>query len=420
MILGIPKETAEGEQRVAMAPALLPRLAKAGVEVVIEAEAGLHAGFPDAQYADKGAGIEADRAKLFERADAIAQVRSYGADPDAGESALFQLRSGQVVIGFCEPLAEAERLRPLAERGVNQLSMELMPRITRAQSMDALSSQTSLAGYRSVILAAEALGKIFPMMMTAAGTIKAAKVFVIGAGVAGLQAIATAKRLGATVRAIDVRPAVKEQVESLGAKFIMPEDVAEGEGGYAKELTDQQKLRQQELMAEVIAESDVVITTAAIPGRKSPVLVPKDVVEKMQPGSVIVDLASERGGNCELTQAGQTLEHRGVKILGPVNVPASVAQDASSTYAQNVLAFLTHLLDKEGNIQLDRSDEITAGTLCTCDGQIVHPQVRTALDMEPLPEPGSVGDRTEQSSASAATDTSTETDQAASNEGSDA
>lgn len=387
MIVGLLKETFENENRVALVPQALPGMTKAGMDVLMEAGAGAAAGYPDAAYTEKGATIAADRDEVFAKADVLVQVRTAGANPSRMGDDLGRYRPGQVVIGFAEPLAEAEKAKELGERGVMLFSMEMVPRITRAQSMDALSSQASLAGFKAVILAAHALQKIFPMMMTAAGTITPAKVFVIGAGVAGLQAIATAKRLGAAVSATDVRPAVKEQVESLGGQFVFLEEImAEGQGGYAKELTDEQKRKQQELIAKTVAESDVVITTAAIPGRRSPVLVTAEMVKNMPPGAVIVDLAAERGGNCELTQGGQTVQAHGVTILGPQNVPALVAYHASQTYSKNITTFLTHLV-KDGQVVIDTTDEITADTLITRDGEVVQPRVRQILNLPELAPP---------------------------------
>ena len=384
MQIGIPRETFPTERRVALAPTAVNALTKIGAEVAVEAGAGMAAGFTDAEFERHGAKIVADRASLFGSADVICQVHSPGGNPEAGAGDLELMRAGQVVIGFCDPLDAGPLVTQTAEKGVVQLSMELMPRISRAQSMDVLSSQASLAGYRAVLLGAMTLPKIFPMMMTAAGTLTAAKVFIVGAGVAGLQAIATAKRLGAVVSAIDVRPAVKEQVESLGARFVMPADTAEGEGGYAKEQTDEQKQAQQELMAETVGESDVVVTTAAIPGRPAPMLISADMVARMAPRTVVVDLAAERGGNCELCQPGQTVESdNGVTILGPVNVPSDLPYHASQSYARNITTFLDHLID-EGELKLDLEDEITAGTLVCRDGQVLHPRVREAMGLEPL------------------------------------
>lgn len=387
MIIGIPVECFEGERRVAITPGAIKSLTKAELSVLVEPGAGQAAGYTDSEYEQAGASLAADRDDLFARAAVICQVRSAGASGEPGRADLDRLGPGKTVIGLCEPLAEAEAAREIAERGAMLFSMELIPRITRAQSMDVLSSQASIAGYKAAILAADTLQKIFPMMMTAAGTITPAKVFVIGAGVAGLQAVATAKRLGAVVSATDVRPAVKEQVESLGGKFVFLEEImAEGEGGYAGELTDEQKAKQQQLIADVVAESDIVITTAAIPGRKAPVLVTQEMVERMSRGAVVVDMAAERGGNCALTEAGQAVEHEGVTILGPANIPSTVAYHASQTYARNITTFLLHLVEG-GAFTLDMEDQITADTLVARDGQVVHPKVREILGMEPLSKP---------------------------------
>ncbi|MCP4895512.1 MAG: Re/Si-specific NAD(P)(+) transhydrogenase subunit alpha [bacterium] len=379
MIVGVPKETFPGEARVALIPASIGPLKKAGVEVIVEQNAGSQAGFLDAEYIDKGA-TTASRDDVFAKADVILQVRALGANPDEGKADNERMRSGQSVIAACDPLLAHDANKEMAERGVQLFSLELMPRITRAQSMDILSSMATIAGYKAVLLGANALPKMFPMMMTAAGTVTPAKVFVVGAGVAGLQAIASAKKLGAVVHAYDVRPVVKEQVESLGGKFVEFElDTGEAEdaGGYAKELGEDFYAKQREMMLKVVAESDVVITTAAIPGKKAPTLVTTEMVDGMRPGSVIVDLAAERGGNCELTKPGETVEHKNVKIIGPMNIPAAVPYHASQMYAKNVLTFLQHLLD-EGELKLDLEDEITAGTLVTYEGKVVHPMVLEA------------------------------------------
>jgi NAD(P) transhydrogenase subunit alpha len=381
MIVGVVKESFPGEARVAMVPALVPQMAKAGIEVVIESGAGDAAGFLDAEYSAKGAKVVSGRAEVFKTADLIAQVRSLGANPVAGMADLELLRDGQAVVGVCEPLTEHEADTKTAAKGVMLFSMEMMPRITRAQSMDVLSSMATIAGYKAVLIAANTLPKMFPMMMTAAGTVAPARVFVVGAGVAGLQAIASAKKLGAIVQAYDVRPAVKEQVESLGGKFVELEletTTAEDAGGYAKELGEDFYRKQREMMNKVIAESDVVITTAAIPGKKAPILVTTEMVKGMHSGSVIVDLAAERGGNCELTKAGETVDFNGVKIIGPVNIPATVPYHASQMYAKNITTFLLHLI-KEGKLTIDTEDEITAGTLITQGGKIVHPRVLEAM-----------------------------------------
>jgi NAD(P) transhydrogenase subunit alpha len=381
MIIAVPRETADGEQRVALVPSAAAALIKQKHEIRVEKGAGLPSGFTDAEYTDAGATIVEDRGSLINNAEVIAQVRTAGAS-NHGTDDLGAMKSGQTVIGFCEPLIAADPIKAFAEKGITLLSMELIPRITRAQAMDALSSQANLAGYKAVIRACDLLSKIYPMMITAAGTIKPAKVFIVGAGVAGLQAIATAKRLGAAVSAIDVRPEVKEQVESLGARFVMPPVQASGEGGYAKELTPEQKAEQQKMMADTVADSDVVITTALIPGRPAPKLVTTAMVESMRPGSVIVDLAAERGGNCESTEPGKTIEKNGVTIVGSLNGPSEVAHDASTMYAGNVVKLLQHLVGK-GNttIQWNMEDEITKGIVVCREGQIVHARVRQALGL---------------------------------------
>jgi NAD(P) transhydrogenase subunit alpha len=381
MIVGIVKESFPNEARVAMVPALLPQLAKAGIEVVIESGAGDAAGFLDEEYTAKAGKILSSRAEVFQTADVVAQVRALGANPDQGTSDLELLRDGQTVIGMCEPLTELESNNAMAAKGVTLFSMEMMPRITRAQSMDVLSSMATIAGYKAVLIAANELPKMFPMMMTAAGTVAPAKVFVVGAGVAGLQAIASAKKLGAVVQAYDVRPAVKEQVESLGGKFVefeLDAESSEDAGGYAKELGEDFYRKQREMMLSVVAASDVVITTAAIPGKKAPILVTAEMVKGMHPGSVIVDLAAERGGNCELTRVGETVIEGGVKIIGPGNIPTTVPYHASQMYAKNIATFLLHLVD-EGTLKIDTEDEITEGTLITRGGKVVNPRVLEAM-----------------------------------------
>lgn len=375
--VGVPKETYPGERRVALIPAALPPLIKAGAEVLIEAGAGSESGFPDEAYAERGARIVASRAELLEQAEVVLQVRCYGANPEAGRADLQWMRAGQTWIGFWEPLSAPEAIREAARTGITAFAMELMPRITRAQSMDALSSMATVAGYKAVLLAADRLPKMFPLLMTAAGTLAPAKVFVLGAGVAGLQAIATARRLGAVVEAYDVRPAVKEQVESLGAKFLeLPLETAgvEDKSGYAKALDEEFYRRQRELMARAVAEHDVVITTAAVPGRRAPVLVTREMVAAMRPGSVIVDLAAERGGNCELTRPGETVVEGGVTILGPLNLPSSVPVHASQMYARNISTFLLNMV-KEGRLAPDANDQIVRETLIIDRGQVVHPQL---------------------------------------------
>jgi len=383
LIVGVPKETFPGERRVALTPAVLPSLAKRGIQVVVESEAGTAAGYPDSAYGEKGAQIETSRAELFALATVIVQVRALGANPDAGRAANDLLRDGQSIIGLCDPLSAPEAFREPVRRGVTVFSLELLPRITRAQSMDVLSSMSTVAGYKAVLLAAAELPRMFPLLMTAAGTVFPARVFVVGAGVAGLTAIATARRLGAVVEAYDVRAAVKEQVESLGAKFVelpLPSESAETAGGYAKALDEEFYRRQRETMSRVVSGSDVVITTAQVPGKKAPLLITGEMVAGMAPGSVIVDLASEQGGNCELTRPGETVFSHGVTVLGPVNLPATVPFHASQMYAKNVAAFLLHLT-REGKLVLDLKDEITRETLVASGGEVVHPRVRAALGL---------------------------------------
>jgi proton-translocating NAD(P)+ transhydrogenase subunit alpha len=389
MIIGIPKETYPGQSQVAIIPDGVTMLKKSGLDVVVESGAGEQAGYLDKAYQEKGAELVTSRSEVFSRADIVTQVQAFGANPTNGMDDLELLREGQSVIAFLDPLSAADSVAKLAERKVNAFSMELMPRITRAQSMDALSSLASVAGYKAVILSADTLPRMFPMMMTAAGTVSAARVFVIGAGVAGLQAIATAKRLGAIVSAYDVRPAVKEQVESLGGKFVEMEletETSEDKGGYAKAMDEDFYRRQREMMTRVVAENQVVITTAAIPGRKAPILITAEMVAGMQPGSVIVDLAAERGGNCELTKSNETVVEHGVTIIGTVNLPAAVSYHASQMYSKNVVTFLKHLVS-DGQLQIDRSDEITSETLLTTGGQVVNGRVRELLGLEPLTKP---------------------------------
>ena len=381
MRVGIPTESWPGETRVALIPAAVPGLIKAGLEVVVQEGAGRAAGFPDEAYRAQGAAI-GSRADAF-GAEIVLQVRSSPGDPSA-------LKPGQAVIGFADPLGAPEGVARLAASGATLLSMELMPRITRAQSMDALSSMATIAGYKGVLLAAVALPRMFPMLMTAAGTISPARVFIVGAGVAGLQAIATARRLGAKVEAYDVRPAVKEQVQSMGAKFVeLPLEAgdAEDKGGYAKAQDEAFYRRQREMMIKVVAASDVVVTTALIPGRPAPKLLTAEMVEAMAPGSVIVDLAAERGGNCELTRPDETVVHHDVTIIGPSNPPALVPYHASQMYSKNITTFLAHLLGKEGakqpSLPIDPADEITRETLLAQGGTVVHPRVKDALGARP-------------------------------------
>jgi len=378
MKIGVPRETFPGEQRVALVPSALAALKKAGLEVIVEQDAGTAAGFPAASYESAGARV-GSRADVFSSADIVLQVRAIPAERSL-------LGRGKTVIGFADPLGAPEAIRALADAGVTAFSMELMPRITRAQSMDALSSMATIAGYKGVLMGADHLPRMFPMLMTAAGTLTAARVFVVGAGVAGLQAIATAKRLGARVEAYDVRPAVKEQVQSMGARFVemaLETADAEDKGGYAKAQDESFYRRQREMMLKVVAGSDVVVTTALIPGKKAPILITEEMVDGMAPGSVVVDLAAERGGNCELTRPDQVVVHNGVTILGPSNPPALVPYHASQMYSKNITTFLTHLLGKEGAkkpaLELDLADEITRETLLTRDGEVVHARVREML-----------------------------------------
>ncbi len=384
LTIGAPKEAYPGERRVAITPTVVTGYVKAGFRVVVEAGAGASAGFADQAYVDKGATIVSRDEALS--ADVLAAVRVLGGDPESPDRE--RLRPGQVVIGMAAPLAAPEVTAAVADRGAVLYALELLPRTTRAQAMDVLSSQANIAGYKAVLLAAAELPKIAPMLTTAAGTIAPAKVFVIGAGVAGLSAIATARRLGAVVEAYDVRPAVREEVESLGARFVeLPLETGQeggGSGAYASQLSDEQIAKQRELMAKTIAGSDVVITTAQVQGTKAPVLVTKEMVAGMSPGSVIVDLAAEQGGNVEGSVAGETVEVDGVRIIGTANVPATVPHDASLTYAKNVANFLA-LIVADKALHLDVDDQIVQETVTTHDGQVVHPRVRDALGLDPLP-----------------------------------
>ncbi len=378
MRLGVVKETFPGERRVSIIPQVVPALIKMGFEVIVESGAGLGAYYSDEDYKNSGA-IVGDRDEVL-NSDVITYVRAPGADknnlPD-----LDKIKSGSVIIGMTEPLANPEVAKVVAGKGIISFSLELIPRITRAQSMDVLSSMATIAGYKAVLVAAEHLPKVFPMFMTAAGNLMAAKVFVLGAGVAGLQAIATAKRLGAVVEAYDVRPEVKEQVQSVGGKFIelgLETKDASDKSGYAKAMSEEFYQKQREMMLKVLEYSDVVISTASVPGKKAPVLITKEMVERMKPGSVIVDLAAEKGGNCELTKPGEIYEYNNVKIIGLINLPSTVPVHASQMYANNVKNFLS-LLVKDGKINIDVSDEIISSTLVTKDGEIVNQLVRKAL-----------------------------------------
>ena len=383
MIVGVVNETFPGEARVAIVPISLAALGKAGATVLIESGAGQAAGHPDSEYEEKGARITASRAAVFAEADVVAQVRGLGANPERGRGDLEHMRRGQMLVAMFDPLSSPEAVREVADRGVTLLALEMIPRITRAQSMDVLSSMATVAGYKAVLIAATSLPKMFPMMMTAAGTIAPARVFVVGVGVAGLQAISTARRLGAVVEAYDVRPAVAEQVQSLGAKFVelgLDASHAEGAGGYAKALGEEFYVRQREVMTQVVAANDVVITTAAVPGKKAPLLVTEDMVNGMRAGSMVVDLAAERGGNCELTRPGETVVHRGVSIVGPLNLAATVPFHASQMFAKNVTTLLLHLI-RDGNLTLKLDDEIDRETAIAHGGEVRNDRVREALGM---------------------------------------
>ena len=387
MIVGIPRETFPSERRVALVPATVPNLTKAGLQVVMEAGAGVEAGYPDADYAAKGAKILADRAEVFRTADILVQILCYGSNDKTGKADVALFRRDQVLIGFLRPLGSLETIQEIAGTGVTSFSVELMPRTTRAQSMDALSSMGTICGYKAVIIAADKLPRIFPMLTTAAGTITPGRVFVIGAGVAGLQAIATARRLGAVASAYDLRPAAKEQVQSLGGRFVeLPIEAKDAEDprGYARPQDESFYRGQRELLGKVVAESDVVITAAVIPGKKPPVLVTKEMVANMAPGSVIVDLAAERGGNCELTQPGELVVEHGVTIIGWFNLASAVPYHASQMYARNVSAFLLHLV-KDEKMQLDLEDEIVGDTLLTRGGEVVNARVREFFSLPALP-----------------------------------
>jgi H+-translocating NAD(P) transhydrogenase subunit alpha len=386
MIVGVPRESFPGELRVALTPAVVPSLTKAGLEVVVEAGAGIRAGYPDADYVAKGAKILPQRSDVFRSADIIAQVLCYGSNDISGKDDLPLFRRDQALIGFLRPLGSLETIEDIARAGVASFSLELMPRTTRAQSMDALSSMGTISGYKAVLIAADTLPRIFPMLTTAAGTITPGRVFIIGAGVAGLQAIATARRLGAVTSAYDMRPAAKEQVHSLGARFVeLPIEATDAQdaAGYARAQGEDFYRRQRELLAHAVAESDVVITAAVIPGQKSPVLVTGEMVARMAPGSVIVDLGSERGGNCELTRPGEVVIEHGVSIIGWINIAGRVPYHASQLYGRNLSAFLLYLV-QEGKLRLNLDDEIIRSTLVTRQGEIVNPRVREFYSLPAL------------------------------------
>jgi len=383
VIIGITRELVAGEKRVSMCPENVRSLTEAGVDIWVEENAGLSAGFVDSDYIAVGAEIVSDREALFAGADIVLQVQSFGSNTENSQQDLQRLRPQQLVIGMMDPLATPQAAQQVADTGATAVALELVPRISRAQSMDVLSSMATLAGYRAVLLGAEAAPRILPMLMTAAGTLQPAKVLIMGVGVAGLQACATAKRLGAVVEAYDVRPAAREQILSVGAKPVeldLQTDSSEGAGGYAKEQSEEFLRRQRELMTEVVARQDIIITTAAVPGAKSPILVTEDMVKAMKPGSVIVDLAAERGGNCELTQSGETQIAHGVSILGPENLASDLAYHASQMYGKNMQTLLELMLE-DGQINLDFNDEIIAGTVVAHNGEVTHPHIRKLLNL---------------------------------------
>lgn len=390
VIIGVPKEICPGETRVALTPANVTVLKKKpDLRILVEQGAGIAAGYPDAEYQDAGAEL-VSRDAIFDQADVVLQVQTPGSNTASGADDLGKLRKGQLLIGMMDPLANPSFASTLAEKGINGVALELVPRITRAQAMDVLSSMAMIAGYKSVLMAAVAANRLFPMNMTAAGTLNASRVFVMGAGVAGLFACATAKRLGSIVEAYDVRPAAREQILSVGAKPVeldLDTATAEGKGGYAQAQGEDFLKRQRELMTEVISRMDVVITTAAVPGAKSPILVTTDMVKAMKPGSVIVDLAAERGGNCELTKLGETVVEHGVTIIGPANVPSTVAHHASQMFGKNMENLLNLLIDKEGKLNLDFEDEIVRETVVAHDGDVPHARMRQLLNLPELAAP---------------------------------
>jgi NAD(P) transhydrogenase subunit alpha len=386
VIIGVPKEIYPGERRVALVPAVLPTLAKAGFDVHIQSGAGLDAGYPDSQYSEKGAKVVADRAAVFTAADILVQVLCYGSNDITGKQDVPLFRRDQILVGFLRPFGTAEVVQEVARAGVTAFSVELMPRTTRAQSMDALSSMGTVSGYKAVLVAADSHPRIFPMLTTAAGTVTPARVFVIGCGVAGLQALATARRLGAVISAYDLRPAAKEQVQSLGGRFVeLPIEAKDAQDarGYARAQDEDFYRRQRELLGKVVQESDVVITTAVIPGKKAPILVTGEMVKGMALGSVIVDLAAERGGNCDITEAGKTAVKHGVTIIGAVNLASGVPYHASMMYARNITAFLSHII-KDQKLNLNLDDEIVRETLLTRGGEIVNSRAREFFSLPAL------------------------------------
>ena len=387
MIIGIPRETKPGELRVAMTPDNVAFWAEKNVQFVVQAGAGTAAGYADADYKSAGAKIIKDRAEIFAQAEVIFQVQSIGANDVNGDDDLSMVREGQVIAAMMDPLGGPQVANTIAKTKATGIAMELVPRISRAQSMDVLSSMATLAGYKAVLLGAVASPRIMPMLMTAAGTLQPIRAFIMGAGVAGLQACATAKRLGAVVEAYDVRPAAREQILSVGAKPVeldLETESSEGSGGYAKEQSEDFIQRQQELMAAVLAEQDLVITTAAVPGAKSPILVTTDMVKAMKQGAVIVDLAAERGGNCELTKLGKTIVKHGVTIIGPENLAATIANHGSQMYGKNMETLLGHIIDEEGNLKLDFEDEIIYETVIAHNGEVPHARMRDLLGLPAL------------------------------------
>ena len=386
MIIAVTRELVTGEKRVSLCPDNVQLLIKVGAELWVEQSAGTQAGFSDEEYQTAGAKIISNRDELFAGAEIILQVQSFGSNTENAQQDLERLKPGQLVVGMMDPLAQPQAAQQVAETGATAIALEMVPRISRAQSMDVLSSMATLAGYRSVLLGAEAAPRILPMLMTAAGTLQPARVLIMGVGVAGLQACATAKRLGAVVEAYDVRPAAREQIISVGATPVeldLPTESSEGAGGYAKEQSEDFLELQRKLMTEVVARQDIIITTAAVPGAKSPILVTEDMLVAMKSGSVVVDMAAERGGNCALTQAGQTVVKHGVTILGPENLASELAYHASQMYGKNIQTLLELIL-QDGNISLDFDDEIIAGTVVAHDGDVPHPHMRKLLDLPAL------------------------------------
>ena len=386
MIIGITRELVAGENRVSLCPDNIQSLGVKGLEFLIEQNAGAQAGFSDEDYISVGAKVVSDRDELFAKSDVILQVQSFGSNTENADDDLKRLKAKQLVIGMMDPLAQPQAAQQVASTGATAIALEMVPRISRAQSMDVLSSMATLAGYRSVLLGAEAAPRILPMLMTAAGTLQPARVLIMGVGVAGLQACATAKRLGAVVEAYDVRPAAREQIISVGATPVeldLPTESSEGAGGYAKKQSEEFLRMQREQMTEVVARQDIIITTAAIPGAKSPILVTEDMLKAMKTGSVVVDLAAERGGNCESTQMGKTVVAHGVTIVGPENLASDVAYHASQMYGKNIQTLLELILE-EGGINLDFEDEIVAGTVIAHAGEVPHPHMRKLLDLPSL------------------------------------